>query len=350
MASHAVEIEDIVICVFLLVPSGTYRFRKPQRWDRPDSSILIGALRSQNLELHESDAFGSPLILQKVIPHLTKFSRAIEDVLPDRHAKKKVLDLLVWSWVNTVARICIGLRRSSTGGSLLISAKPRLKNLSFGHRFHYSRLRDALVLDILDDLYLRYLESWGLSGDKSAVFEANKLIFARVDAEDRKEELRGAVKLVTSLAALDGAVLLTPDLDLSGFSIKIGASSEPHVIYDGEDFARKGKKAKTVNLGSFGTRHSSVIRYCRADPQAIGVIVSQDGHVRIAATENKSVVLWDRVQLLNRSNFTKEVAKTHREYLAKSRRYRGALGITMGYSPMPKTTSELTSKRFRRSL
>jgi len=36
MASHALEIEDIVICVFSLVPSRTYRFSKPQRWDRPD--------------------------------------------------------------------------------------------------------------------------------------------------------------------------------------------------------------------------------------------------------------------------------------------------------------------------
>src|SRR5450631_1424349 len=36
MASHAVEIEDSVICVFLLVPSWTYRLLKTQRWDRPE--------------------------------------------------------------------------------------------------------------------------------------------------------------------------------------------------------------------------------------------------------------------------------------------------------------------------
>src|ERR1035438_5342120 len=35
MASHAVEIEDSVICVFFLVPSWTYRLLKTQRWDRP---------------------------------------------------------------------------------------------------------------------------------------------------------------------------------------------------------------------------------------------------------------------------------------------------------------------------
>jgi hypothetical protein len=35
MASHAVEIEDSVICVFLPVPSWTYRLLKTQRWDRP---------------------------------------------------------------------------------------------------------------------------------------------------------------------------------------------------------------------------------------------------------------------------------------------------------------------------
>jgi hypothetical protein len=40
MASHAVEIEDSVICVFFLVPSWTYRLLKTQRWDRPDVGYI----------------------------------------------------------------------------------------------------------------------------------------------------------------------------------------------------------------------------------------------------------------------------------------------------------------------
>jgi hypothetical protein len=35
MALQAVEIEDILICGFLLVPSATYRLFKIQRWDSP---------------------------------------------------------------------------------------------------------------------------------------------------------------------------------------------------------------------------------------------------------------------------------------------------------------------------
>src|ERR1017187_4997043 len=40
MASHAVEIEDSVICVFLPVPSWTYRLLKTQRWDRRESHYI----------------------------------------------------------------------------------------------------------------------------------------------------------------------------------------------------------------------------------------------------------------------------------------------------------------------
>jgi dolichol-phosphate mannosyltransferase len=40
MASHAVEIEDTSICVFLLMHSVSYRIFNHQRWDRPDLEYL----------------------------------------------------------------------------------------------------------------------------------------------------------------------------------------------------------------------------------------------------------------------------------------------------------------------
>ena len=41
MALQAVEIEDILICGFLLVPSATYRLFKIQRWDSPASMYYL---------------------------------------------------------------------------------------------------------------------------------------------------------------------------------------------------------------------------------------------------------------------------------------------------------------------
>jgi len=53
MASHAVEIEDIVKCVFSLVPSWTYRLPNPQRWDRPDCFQKV-ACSSRELDICNS--------------------------------------------------------------------------------------------------------------------------------------------------------------------------------------------------------------------------------------------------------------------------------------------------------
>jgi hypothetical protein len=72
--------------------------------------------------------------------------------------------------------------------------------------------------------------------------------------------------------------------------------------------------AKTVDLSAFGTRHSSVLRYCPSDPDAIGVIISQDGHVRIAMSSRGSVLLWDRIKLLKHRNFSRETAEYFREH------------------------------------
>src|SRR5450759_2112339 len=41
MASHAVEIEDTSICVFLLMHSVSYRIFNHQRWDKPDGIYVF---------------------------------------------------------------------------------------------------------------------------------------------------------------------------------------------------------------------------------------------------------------------------------------------------------------------
>ena len=107
---------------------------------------------------------------------------------------------------------------------------------------------------------------------------------ADTDADDRETELTGAVKLVTSLAAVDGLVLLQPLLGVVGFGVKIGTDRHVNTVYDGRDFAKRRNQAKRVDLSRLGTRHGSMLRYCRLDPNAIGIVVSQDGHVRVIAS------------------------------------------------------------------
>lgn len=169
-----------------------------------------------------------------------------------------------------------------------------------------------------------------------------ELLLAEADAEDRESELGGAVKLVTSLASVDGLVLLTPDLSVVGFGVKIGTGPTVATVYDGPDFVDKGKQASKIALANFGTRHTSMLRYCRLDPTAVGVVVSQDGHVRLIMTLGRSVTLWDNVKLLEYEDYSPEAARRARRWRKMRMRHSGT--ISFGYTSMPKTVADLLAK------
>jgi len=40
-----------------------------------------------------------------------------------------------------------------------------------------------------------------------------------------------------------------------------------------------------------------MLRYCAANPNSIGFIISQDGDVRAAAQVNQKAILWDNIQI-----------------------------------------------------
>lgn len=252
----------------------------------------------------------------------------------------RMLNHLMDDWHSAIARICIGLRRLRTGGALIITPNPLLNILTVGGNLNYERLAESMTLNLLDSWYLAALED-NLFGNKTEALDRSDVLevfFAQADAKDRADELRGSIKLVTSLAAKDGAILLSPDLKLVGFGVKINAIADPEALFEGDDFEDSGPKARQIELSRFGTRHSSMLRYCRADANAIGVVVSQDGHVRVIATYQGNLVMWDNIQLLRNQNFTQESLN---RAVKRNKRVSTQHIPELGYSQMPKTLSDL---------
>ena len=170
-----------------------------------------------------------------------------------------------------MSRICIGLRRLGTGGSLLITPKALRQNLDIVHPFRYARMGDSTALSVLDEMYKDGTE-WSRSGfpQEGSPDYAAELGWAEADAEDRASELTAAIKLVTSLATADGLVLMDQLLRVAGFGVKIKVATRLPVIYDGRDFERRGARATKVDPAQFGTRHGSMLRYCHAIQQQSG--------------------------------------------------------------------------------
>jgi hypothetical protein len=84
-------------------------------------------------------------------------------------------------------------------------------------------------------------------------------------------------------------------LRLKGFGTEITVRGDPtHALLALNPQATRTNK---LDLNHYGTRHRSMLRYCAANPNSIGFIISQDGDVRAAAQVNQKAILWDNIQI-----------------------------------------------------
>ncbi len=99
---------------------------------------------------------------------------------------------------------------------------------------------------------------------------------------------------IADLAAVDGAVVMSKRMEVIGFGGEIVGElpTVPRVLHalDPEGVEREEEATDRV-----GTRHRSVYRLCAAVPEAVGVVVSQDGGVRLVANKDGRVTYWDQL-------------------------------------------------------
>jgi hypothetical protein len=274
--------------------------------------LFLGGLKAQALITRENDALESKMVSEYSFDALAPFAKAIARVLDGDEDEAEILSDLVRMWVTSIARLCIGLRQRGTGGAFLLTPEPIKRMLQVGHPLAYPRLRDAAILRVLDEKYSsdvgRAQHAFTANADPVPADLVREASLAETDAEDREEEMTGAVKLVASLAAVDGLVLMTPALSVAGFGVKIGSTPNVPTVYDGAGFSHRGTRARKIDPSQFGTRHGSMLRYCAQDRKALGVVVSQDGYVRLITTVRNSLVFWDNLKLLDHRDFSKQAA------------------------------------------
>src|SRR5262249_41159860 len=129
------------------------------------------------------------------------------------------------------------------------------------------------------------------------------------------------------------------ELSVVGFGVKIGSTPNVTTVYDGADFSRRGTRARKIDPSKFGTRHGSMLRYCAQDREALGIVVSQDGYVRLIMTVRNSLVFWDNLKLLGHTDFSTQAALQKKSRRTSRAPFWKALGL--GYTDMPKTIDRL---------
>lgn len=187
-------------------------------------------------------------------------------------------------------RIVATMRSAHHGGTIVIAPSSCLDEQHLFARHSFAdeggrRRFRGLVLEILEILAKQCFEC-GRS-PVELYRESSDPKIAELD-----EGLFELGHLIASLAAMDGAVVLTKRFELLGFGAEI-AGTLPKIESVRRALDLEGERFAVEDIDGLGTRHRSAFRLCMASPDTIAIVVSQDGGCRFVASEKDFVTYWD---------------------------------------------------------
>jgi hypothetical protein len=107
------------------------------------------------------------------------------------------------------------------------------------------------------------------------------------------EALFDVAHFIAALSATDGAVVMTKHQELLGFGGVIsGDIDKVETVNHALDI--DGTLVEPEPSEGVGTRHRAVYRLCHDLHEAIAIVVSQDGSVRLVKWHNGAVTYWDQ--------------------------------------------------------
>jgi hypothetical protein len=141
------------------------------------------------------------------------------------------------------------------------------------------------------------------AAERHEISRAN--VFTKLNQSDASDSIKDAMlaafsqinwdpedilRPVARLAAVDGAVVLSDEIDILGFGAMISVSSVPdlYLIQPGQ---RDAVKIRVEDAG--GTRHQSAVRFVGHHHGSFALVISHEGHLSLAhwSTERHGVVL-----------------------------------------------------------
>jgi hypothetical protein len=200
-------------------------------------------------------------------------------------------------------QIMSSIRNGHHGGTLILVPPELASELSFPNPFlsiKYAfteerarwRLQDVVVR-VMNSL----AQAYGTSDAPARTVGWLEYVYSVDLMIARGEEaLIEAAHFVADLAAADGAVILTKNYELLGFGAEIsGALQAVPMVARALDADATRTQSETTE--HYGTRHRSAYRLCSGLPEAIAIVVSQDGGVRSIKSKDGQVTCWDQVAM-----------------------------------------------------
>ncbi len=200
-----------------------------------------------------------------------------------------------------IRRVLATMRAAHHGGTMIFVPSACATQLAEGSRWLHLKYAFAdgeprrrfrtLMLEVMAAL----AEEGGAAGRASVGFrDYDTSQSARVAFLE--EAIAELAQLIAALADVDGAVVMTERFELVGFGGEI-TGDLPQVDEVRRAFDLEALETEIEPTDDVGTRHRSAYRLCAAVNEAIAMVVSQDGGVRVVTWHEGGVTYWEHVSL-----------------------------------------------------
>lgn len=209
---------------------------------------------------------------------------------------------ITYVYTQTLSRILIRIQNYHHGGAFLITQNFE-SDLDIKHKIKYSRLFESICelvkQTISNYFYSNMMQSEYLEKDKKRIPIELYLeeSVSTIIKEESNNELKGAIRFISSLSCIDGLVVLDSELNVKGFGVVIKSIELPDNIYISRSTNLVIKNLVEVNPNHFGTRHRSMFSYCWKNEGTLGFVISQDGDIRVITRIGDKLIVWENVKV-----------------------------------------------------
>lgn len=286
-----------------LPPALILRVNGPGRMAADAGSVTVGKLEDGKVSAPFMDVFRSHWLPDAFAPVRGELAEIHQEIRereesPDSPWAPLDNDLTRVIGQHTIKRIISAVRNTHHGGTLVI-VPPDLADVledryvALNYRFADDEPRRrfrTLILDVMNNL-ARSRGGDGATGRLVGWADYEASTDEKLSALD--EAIFEVAHLIAGLTAVDGAFVMTQRFEILGFGGEISGSL-PEVKTVAKSLDIEGEKTLEETIDGVGTRHRSAYRLCNALPEAIAVVISQDGNIRFIQRRNSVVTYWDQ--------------------------------------------------------
>jgi|UPI00029A70E1 hypothetical protein len=202
-------------------------------------------------------------------------------------------------WIQTFSRLLLKIQNYQHGGAILIADDH--EDLDIKYKIHYQRLTNAMIAharSAIDNFFFERTIDEQLEAGRRSI---NKRLYQHeaLSINTKKgtgDEISGAISFIASQSCVDGVVLFDRNMVANGFGTVLRAKRMPRKIYVSATSTASSKSLTADDPKHYGTRHRSMIAYCWNHPNALGLVISQDGEIRVFSKIEDKLIMWENIK------------------------------------------------------